>query len=162
MLKSYQQNQYNQKPLVTTVTLLSNERTHSMQIRFMYCQRLHWNDECLTLKSLTERKNALKGKCYICLKPNDPMKDCKNEKTCYFSKKKHHHNRSLCPSLLKTSVNSKSVLTLTTSSMGETPQESSMLFTGEQVVMQAAFAESVNPDESSHEPVGIFLDSSSH
>ena len=161
-VKGYQRSAFNPKPFSTTETLLSNETLNHRKRNCLYCQGSHWSDECRKVKSPAARKDILKGKCYICLKSGHLMKNCTNEKQCYHCKEKHHHHRSLCPKLFESTANRDNALTITMSRHKEAAQESSMLSTGEQVVMQTALVEAVSLDESRHEPVRILLDTGSH
>ena len=161
-VKGYQRSAFNPKPFGTTETLLSNETLNHRKRNCLYCQGSHWSDECRKVKSPAARKDILKGKCYICLKSGHLMKNCTNEKQCYHCKEKHHHHRSLCPKLFESTANRDNALTITMSRHKEAAQESSMLSTGEQVVMQTALVGAVSLDESRHEPVRILLDTGSH
>ena len=69
---------------------------------------------------------------------------------------------NLRPSLFQPSANSDSALTITTSNKKEAPQESSMISTGEQVIMNTALVEAGSLDESSHEPVRVLLGTGSY
>ena len=50
----------------TTRTMLANVKSRNPSC--IFCGKRHWSDECRTISSLSERKEKLKGKCYICLK----------------------------------------------------------------------------------------------
>lgn len=84
-------------PLGTTGAMLANSRSRNPTC--IFCGKRHWSDECRTVFSLKERKEKLKGKCYICLQHRHKGK-CKVENPCYHCRKIDHH-RSLCPSLLQ-------------------------------------------------------------
>ena len=43
------------------------------------------------------RKAKIKGNCFICMKPNNLLKDCKANKPCFHCQKVGNHHRNLCP-----------------------------------------------------------------
>ena len=158
-----QRNFQNFKPFATTETLLSNESMDKKQRKCLYCQRSHWSDECRTVKELAKGKEILRGRCFICLKDNHMMKSCKKDKPCYHCKAKGSHHRSLCPKLFEHPNQSNANLTITNSDEEDNAQnESSLLAVGEQIVMQTALVEAINPNEQYKEPVRILLDTGSH
>ena len=161
-LKGYQRSAYNSKSFGMTESLLSNQTLHIGKTKCLYCQESHWSDECHTVKSLAAMKQILKGRCFICLKSNHLVEDWTNERQCYHYMKKNHHHRSLWPRLFEATANSDSAMTITMDITKETSQESSMLSTGEQVVMQTALLEAVSLYESRHETVRILLSTGSH
>ena len=48
---------------------------------YFYCQRKdHWSDQCKTYPTVESRTAKIKGNCYICMRPNHLLKDCKVSK----------------------------------------------------------------------------------
>lgn len=76
-------------------TGLKNEKKVSVT-RCIFCNKSHWSDECSVIKSVKERKELLKDRCFICLKNNHKTKECKSEKPCFYCKQKKSHHSSLC------------------------------------------------------------------
>ena len=62
-----------------------------------FCDGYHWTDECQKYRTVEDRKQRIKGKCFICLRPGHRIKDCKVVKPCYHCKESRSHHRSLCP-----------------------------------------------------------------
>ena len=87
--------------ITTTGALLSgNEEsaTDGQTMGCFYCHRKdHWSDQCKTFPTVESRKAKNKGNCFICLKPNHLLKDCKVNKPCFHCHKAGNHHRSLCP-----------------------------------------------------------------
>jgi len=156
---------YMRKPFGTADALLSNERYHRQVQRCLFCEKNHWSDECRTISTLQERKEKVKGKCYICLRPGHVMNNCKVEKPCFHCKKRGNHHRSLCPSLFeqKGTTTTDNALTATAafSEMKAQEKEVSMLSAGEQVIMQTALVEAMDIDQSRSETTRIMMDTGS-
>ena len=150
----------NSKPFSTTETLYSNEQLQGKQKKCVFCQRSHWSDECRTVKELLKRKEALKGKCYVCLKDNHTAKNCKKDKPCYHCKERGKHHRSLCPKLFEQTQTHLSITT--DNEEQDVIPEPSMLAVGDQIVMQTALVEATDPNEKYKEPVRVLFDTGSH
>ena len=67
-----------------------------VKIKCIFCDQSHWSDECPNCSTLQERREKLKGFCYVCLKKGHMSKNCK---ICAHCGKKNEHHRSLCPTL---------------------------------------------------------------
>ena len=73
--------------ITTTDALLSGNKesaTDGQTMGSFYCHRKdHWSDQCKTYPTVESRKAKIKRNCFICLKPNHLLKDCKVNKPCY-------------------------------------------------------------------------------
>ena len=85
-VKSQKQKSFSSKwsGATTTGALLSGneEAARDSQTRgCFYCQRKdHWSDQCKTYPTVESRTAKIKGNCYICMRPNHLLKDCKVSK----------------------------------------------------------------------------------
>lgn len=68
------------------------------KISCVFCHMDHFNDECTNFKSINERKQKLKGRCYNCLGENHSANDCRFKRKCRHCGIFGQHNRALCPS----------------------------------------------------------------
>ena len=61
-----------------------------------FCQDKQWSDKCEVVTDPLSWKEFLKksGKCFLCLKDNHQVKDCKKSKPCYYCK--GLHNSAIC------------------------------------------------------------------
>ena len=162
-VKSQKQKAFSSKwsGVTTTGALLSgNEEsaTDSQQRGCFYCQRKdHWSDQCKTYPTVESRKAKIKGNCFICMKPNHLLKDCKVSKPCFHCQKVGNHHRSLC--LKKFSSNEESeTLAMFTDPLMPPETKSSLLVSGEQVLMQTALADTVNLNTSKKQSTHLLLD----
>ena len=68
---------------------------------YVFCKGDHFNDECESFKSLTERKQKLltQGRCFLCFKAGHTFKDCPSIQrySYHYCGKRRHHNRAVCP-----------------------------------------------------------------
>ena len=57
-----------------------------------FCQDKHWSDKCQVVTDPLSRREFLKksGKCFLCLKDNHHVKNCKKSKLCYYCKGLHN------------------------------------------------------------------------
>ena len=57
-----------------------------------FCQDKHWSDKWEVVTDPLSWKEFLKksGKCFLCLKDNHQVKDCKKSKPCYYCKGLHN------------------------------------------------------------------------
>ena len=54
----------------------------------------------------------MKGKCFICLRSGDTVKDCKVEKPCFHCSQVKNHHRSFCPKKFRKEIRQQSSSTL--------------------------------------------------
>ena len=59
-----------------------NEDTSKMQI----LQQDNWSDKCEKYATIEERKQKIKGSCYICLNPTHQSSSCRQRVYCYYCK----------------------------------------------------------------------------
>jgi len=94
--------------VTTTGALLSGHEessTEGQTLGCFYCQRKdHWSDQCKTYPTVESRKAKIKGNCFICLKPNHLLKECKVSKPCFHCQRVRNHHRSLCPERFSSNV----------------------------------------------------------
>ena len=108
-----------------------------------YCEGSHWTDECRRYRTIEDRKQRIKGKCFICLKPGHRSKECRVVKACYHCKQTCEHHRSLCPKKFMSRQRESSHLTEEVCRSKEPSQfpkisENSLLSSGDIVLMQTA------------------------
>ena len=161
--KSQKQKSFSSKwsGVTTTGALLSgNEEsaTNGQTMGCFYCQRKdHWSDQCKAYPTVESRKAKIKGNCFICLKPNHLLKDCKVNKPCFHCHKAGNHHRSLCPKMFS-SCEENETLTMFIDPLMAPETESSLLVSGEQVLMQSALADTVNLKTSKKQSTRLLLD----
>ena len=76
-----------------------NSAPRQAKVKCTFCDQSHWSDECSNYSTLQERREKLKGSCYVCLKKGHTSKDCTRNKICAHCGKRNQHHRSLCPNL---------------------------------------------------------------
>ncbi|XP_056016952.1 uncharacterized protein LOC125656535 [Ostrea edulis] len=141
-----------------------------------FCNGYHWTDECRKYRTIEDRKQRIKGKCYICLRPGHRIKDCRVVKPCFHCRESRNHHRSLCPKKFPHQRDESTRLEKSTQketscladeshkekhSTAESLQESSMFTSGDIVLMQTAHTEVSNPVTNKKEAVRILMDSGS-
>ena len=76
---------------------MSKQKSAKRTYRCIFCEGKHWSDECQQYRDLKTRKEKLKGRCFICLKKDHQVKDCKSkDRQCVHCEEKDKHHRSLC------------------------------------------------------------------
>ena len=62
----------------------------------VFCKKPHWSDKCRTISDPSSRKQFLKqgGYCFLCLKEDHKIRDCKRKKGCFYCK--GLHNSAIC------------------------------------------------------------------
>ena len=162
-VKSQKQKSFSSKwsGVITTGALLSgNEEsaTDSQTRGCFYCQRKdHWSDQCKTYPTVESRKAKIKGNCFICMKPNHLLKDCKVSKPCFHCQKVGNHLRSLCPKRFSSNEESETLAMFTDPLMAP-ETESSLLVSGEQGLMQTALVDTLNLNTSKKQSTRLLLD----
>ncbi|XP_060601995.1 uncharacterized protein LOC132755202 [Ruditapes philippinarum] len=140
--------------------------------RCRYCNQNHWSDECTTYKTISERKDRIKGSCFRCLKEGHLSLDCKSNKKCVYCDKMNAHHRSLCPkkftvqrtiSNMSTDVISdKAAESDTMTNSFHVRNDNGLMSMNEMVLMQTALTKIKNPSERTDTEVRVLLDSGSH
>ena len=150
-------NHFSSKPTASGLLAGSTKqrRPKQIQAKCIFCSQPHWSDECSNCKTLHERREKLKGSCYICLKKGHLSKNCAKEKICAHCGKKNDHHRSLCPTLFPNSDSSG------LSSIEDTVEAKLNEVTKTNVLMQTATTTVKNVQGSSSMPVRLILDSGS-
>lgn len=77
----------------------NNKKPNNKRSRLscIFCHKEHFNDECTNVKTIQERKQRIKGRCYNCLGENHIANDCKFKRKCRHCGIFGQHNRALCP-----------------------------------------------------------------
>ena len=162
-VKSQKQNSFSSKwsGATTTGALLSGNKesaTDSQTRGGFYCQRKdHWSNQCQTYPTIESRKAKSKGNCFICMKPNHLLKDCKVSKSCFHCQKVGNHHRSLCPKRFSSNEESETLAMFTDHLMAP-ETESSLMVSGEQVLMQTALVDTLNLNTSEKQSTRLLLD----
>jgi hypothetical protein len=149
----------------TTDSLLNQERKRNSakmsSPRCLFCDCTHWSDECPTFKSLTDRKNKVKGRCFVCLRKGHVVQDCNVNKACFHCNQRKNHHRSLCPRKF-TSQSSQSDSQSSEIATNVVEKDEEALVAGEEtVLLQTANAPVINITTSKSLRVSMILDSGS-
>ncbi|MEW8548557.1 MAG: DUF1759 domain-containing protein [Candidatus Thiodiazotropha sp.] len=80
----------------TSLRYNQNKHRHLI-LQCRYCDGNHWSDQCVEYSTCQERKQMIKGSCFLCLKHGHIAHKCLLLKTCIYCGRKNHHHRSLCP-----------------------------------------------------------------
>jgi len=91
------------------------------------------------------------------MKPNHLLKDCKVSKPCFHCQKVGNHHRSLCPKRFSSNEESETLAMFTDPLMAP-ETESSLLVSGEQVLMQTALVDTLNLNTSKKHSTRLLLD----
>ena len=70
-----------------------------------FCDGNHWSDQCLEYPTLWDRKQHINDSCFFCLKRGHIAYKCIQNRSCFYSGRRNHHVRSICP--LKIATNEK-------------------------------------------------------
>ena len=62
----------------------------------VFCKKTHWSDKCGIISDPSSRKEFLKqgGYCFLCLKEDHKIRECKSKKGCFYCK--GLHNSAIC------------------------------------------------------------------
>lgn len=89
---------YHSTPKATTEALLTRNINKHPQKSCYYCaSKQHYSDECIEFSTIEQRKEKIKGSCFICLKKGHNLKNCLSKTPCAHCKQIKNHHRSLCP-----------------------------------------------------------------
>ncbi|XP_077989885.1 uncharacterized protein LOC144444346 [Glandiceps talaboti] len=129
-----------------------------------FCNKAHWSDECQEYPTVEDRKEKIKGSCYICLKKGHMIRDCRVDKACRHCHQRRNHHRSLCPLRFSTGKRESSrLIAEPTLDDGEPRQERALMAAGEVVLMQTATARIRKPNSPrDSKNVRLLLDTGSH
>ena len=157
--------------------------------RCIFCEETHWSDECQQYPDLITRKEKLKRRCFICLRNDHMVKDCKSkDRLCIHCGERNKHHRSLCPKKFgnttqqnqsvsekanittekdaRTSENSLVAVTDFQNANIDTKKdqgafESSLVAIDEKVFMQTALVTAMNNEKSIYQQTRAILDTGS-
>ena len=65
---SFQQNVNKSVKHLTTEALFVGQSKESPTRKCIFCNELHWNDECDKFVTIEARKDRIKGRCFTCFK----------------------------------------------------------------------------------------------
>lgn len=100
--EEYSNNKDKQKIFSDDSVLMVNfQKKKKPRMSCVFCQKLHWSDECKEYITLESRKKMLRNNCYNCLRTDHVRKDCMSSKPCFHCKKVKSHHSSLCPTKYK-------------------------------------------------------------
>ncbi|MCH2406104.1 MAG: hypothetical protein MK200_07930 [Nitrosopumilus sp.] len=133
-----------------------------VKLKCVYCESNHWSDECQRYKTLSLRKEKLKGRCFICLSKTHFVRQCKSNKQCFHCKRKNNHHTSLCPTKFEDNdstkkSNEKDVVENELADIAEIGEEIS-IDVDQKVVMKTANAKIKNPNNGREEAGVVLLD----
>ncbi|XP_062602892.1 uncharacterized protein LOC134264633 [Saccostrea cucullata] len=130
----------------------------------IFCEQNHWSDECTDFRTIDERKQKIRGRCYICLRPGHLNKDCKVDKPCFHCHQTKKHHRSLCNKKMPLSRDSSHFTETSeiydTETVHDVP-ENSLLSSSSMVLMQTARTDASDLKGRRDESVRILMDSGS-
>ena len=125
----------------STEALVVNQRTSPRQNNKIcrFCSGNHWSDECRRYETVEERKQKIRGSCYICMKQGHKVSECGLKKNCVHCGQSGNHHRSLCQQKFG-SVSQEGVHFVDELETEEDPSinENALLSSGELVMMQTA------------------------
>ncbi|MEW8544133.1 MAG: DUF1759 domain-containing protein, partial [Candidatus Thiodiazotropha sp.] len=127
-----------------------------------FCNGSHWSDECGRYVTAEERKQRIRGSCFICLKQGHKTGECGLKKSCYYCKQWNNHHRSLCPRRFG-ATNREGVHLIEELPTEEnlSVNENALLSSGEMVLMQTATADISNPVSGQIQSVRMLFDTGS-
>ena len=148
----------------STEALMVNQRTSQRQNNrnCRFCSGNHWSDECRRYQTVDERKQRIRGSCYICLKQGHKVSECGLKKDCVYCGQSGNHHRSLCQQKFG-SVSQEGVHFVDELETEEDPSinENALLSSGELVMMQTATTDMSNPTNGQIQNARMLLDSGS-
>ena len=76
-------NVFSSEELLSAASLFAGQKSKPLCV---FCKKPHWSDKCRTDPS--SRKQFLKqgGYCFLCLKEDHRIRDCKKKKDCFYCK----------------------------------------------------------------------------
>ena len=148
----------------STEALVVSQKAYQKQVNKVcrFCNGNPWSDECMRYETVEERKQRIRGSCYICMKQGHKIGECGSKKPCAHCGQVGNHHRSLC--LQKFGADSREGAHLIEElPLGEDSSinENALLSSGEMVMMQTATADISNPVNGQIQSIRMFLDSGS-
>ena len=138
--------------------------TRDVQIKCIFCSAPHWSDECQRYKTVEERKEKIRGRCFVCLSNNHFFRECTVKKPCFHCKRKGNHHSSLCPVKFASPPEDGGEPEAGIASHDvEQPENTDevMLNVGEEVIMKIAIVKVRNPVTGEEISLIAFMDSGS-
>ena len=86
-------NVFSSEDLLWVASLFAGQKSKPLCV---FCKKTHWSDKCETISDPSSRKEILKqsGYCFLCLKEDHKIRDCKSKKGCFYCK--GLHNSAIC------------------------------------------------------------------
>ena len=171
----------------------TNPKANHVQTRqlankmYVYCQGNHWSDECPRYQTIIQKKERIKGRCFICFGSQHLLRECPSDRQCIYCKCAHNHHRSLCPEKFPKGENEaatviseeRPVVQVNDASMqmqdneaktgnetktasAQTNTEDACLTSGENVLLQTATTDIKNPQNNWSIKARVLLDPGSH
>ena len=125
----------------------------------VFCKKPHWSDKCRTISDPSSRKQFLKqgGYCFLCLKEDHKIRDCKRKKGCFNCK--GLHNSAICSEREKKDDKNKEHSPSRTTNNSATCHVQNQLTPA--VLLQTATVILKNPDTKQQVKVKVLLDAGS-
>lgn len=102
------------------------------------CDGKHLSDECRRYQTTEERKQRIKGSCFVCMKQGHRVGDCELNESCYYCSQIKNHHRSLCPQIFGAASRERAHLVEKLPAEEACENENALLSSGEMVLMQTA------------------------
>ena len=97
-------NVFSSEDSLSVASLFAGQKSKPLCV---FCKKTHWSDKCGTISDPSSRKEFLKqgGYCFLCLKEDHKIRDCKRKKGCFYCK--GLHNSAICSEREKTDNKNK-------------------------------------------------------
>ncbi|CAM1294859.1 Uncharacterised protein r2_g406 [Pycnogonum litorale] len=161
-----QAREYHKQYHTTSQSLFSNERKQTNEFKAMciYCKGVHYSDECPTYITVAQRKERIKGRCFICL-GNHLIKKCnKPLKICVHCGQRGNHHRSLCTTRFQRNIDPHTTQIVSDENQPTTSKTESTLLSAERekVIMQTATTLAANPNQPKKTKIRLLFDTGSN
>ena len=147
----------------STEALVVGSKPSIRQGSCRFCNGQHWSDECQRYATVEERKQRIKGSCFICMKQGHRLGECGLKKSCAYCHQWNNHHRSLCQQ--KFGAENREGAHLVQELHADEDysiNENALLSSGEMVLMQTATADISNPHSKQMQNVRMLFDTGSH
>ena len=128
-----------------------------------FCNGQHWSDECQRYATVEERKQRIKGSCFICMKQGQRLGECGLKKSRVYCHQWNNHHRSICQQKFGAETREGAHLVQELHADEDSSiNENALLSSGEMVQMQTATADISNPHSKQMQNVRMLFDTVSH
>ena len=147
----------------STEALVAGSKPSTRQGSCRFCNGQHWSDECQRYATAEERKQRIKGSCFICMKQGYRLEECGSKKSCVYSHQWNNHLRSLCQHKFRAENREGAHLVQELhADEGSSINENALLSSGKMVLMQTPTADISNPNIKQMQNVRMLFDTGSH